>query len=154
MVGVKGLAGGLKVEPLSDRPERLDPGARVFVEGEPVERTITGIESSRRVRVISLEGIDSREDAERLVGHYLEVAREALPDGSYYWHELIGLRVRDESGVELGIVEEVFRAGENEVYRVRGPGGDLLVPALRDVVRELDVERATMTVRLDVEEVG
>lgn len=153
VVGVKGLRGALKIEPLTDRDDRLDPGASVYLEGEPGPRRITGGEASRRVRVITLEGVGSREAAESLVGTYLEVDPEPLPEGTYYWHELLGIGVQDEQGNDLGVIEEVFRAGENEVYRVAGEGGELLIPALRDVVKDLDIPRRRMVVRLDEEEV-
>ena len=123
------------------------------MEGEREPRAITGAEPERRVRVITLEGIETREAAEALRGRYLEVEREALPAGTYYWHELVGMTVRDVAGGDLGMLEEVFRAGENEVYRVRGPAGEVLVPALRDVVVEIDTRQQRMVVRLDVEEV-
>lgn len=153
VVGVKGLKGGLKVEPLSDREDRLDAGAAVYLDGEPTARRITGAEAPRRVRVVTLEGVETREDAEALVGRYLEVDAEPLPEGLYYWHEVLGITVFDQSGRELGAVEEVFRAGENEVYRVVGVNGEVLIPALRQVVLALDIGQRRMSVRLDEEEV-
>jgi len=148
------LRGRLKVEPLSDNPERLAAGARVFLEGEQASREITAVEASPRSAVIELAGITDRETAEGIAGRYLEVDRDPLPPGTYYWHELIGVSVRDEGGHALGEVAEVFRAGENEVYRVVGPGGETLVPALREVVIELDPAARRMVVRLDAEEVS
>ena len=64
------------------------------------------------------------------------------------------MRVIDETGGELGTLVEIFRAGENEVYRVEADGRpELLLPALRDVVREIDLAAGTMTVRYEPEEV-
>jgi 16S rRNA processing protein RimM len=104
--------------------------------------------------VIRLEDVDSRAGAETLRGRYLEVEAEPLPEGTFYWHQIVGLRALDESGTELGTVVEVFRAGENEVYRVEaGSGDELLLPALRDVVLAMDLEAGTMTVRYEAEEV-
>jgi len=61
--------------------------------------------------------------------------------------------VTDEAGAELGILTEVFLAGENEVYRITGgPGGELLVPALRDVIREVDLADSRMVVRYETED--
>jgi 16S rRNA processing protein RimM len=66
----------------------------------------------------------------------------------------VGLAVRDEAGRELGRVVEVFRAGENEVYRVEAPDApDLLLPALREFIRDIDLQHRTMTVRYEIEEV-
>jgi 16S rRNA processing protein RimM len=92
--------------------------------------------------------VSSRDEAAALVGRYLEVEAEPLGEGQLYWHQIVGLAVRDEEGHLLGSVVEVFRAGENEVYRVEAPGQpDLLLPALRDVIRAIDLEQGTMTVR-------
>ncbi len=154
MVGAKGLRGALKIELLTDWPEHLAAGAAVYLDDEPTARRITGAERGGRVPAITLEGIDSRAAAERIVGRYLEVEASPLPAGTYYWHQLEGLRVETEEGRVLGVVREVFRAGEAEVYRVEGTdGGELLVPGVRDVVRRIDLDEGRMIVRYEVEEV-
>ena len=94
-----------------------------------------------------------RTAAEALVGRYLEVDRDELPPDTYYWDDLIGIVVHDEADALVGEIDEVFRAGENEVYRVVGPAGETLIPGLREVVRELDVRGRTMVVRLETEEI-
>jgi 16S rRNA processing protein RimM len=153
-VGAKGLAGGVRVEPLTDRPERLTPGSQLFLEGEERARAVREVEPGGRLPVVLLEGIDSRDAAEALAGRYLEVARGDLPEGTYYWDQIVGLRVTDEAGTDLGTVAEVFRAGDNEVYRVTdASGAETLLPALRDVVLGIDLEAGTMLVRYEVEEV-
>lgn len=146
VLGPKGLSGAVRIEVLTDRPERLERGSEVFIEGEERPRRIHEVEAGGRVPVIRLEGSDSREAAEALTGAYLETPPTPLPQGTYYWHELEGLTVTDEAGRELGTLVEVFRAGGNEVYRVEGPRGDRLVPALKDVVREIDLPRRRMVV--------
>ena len=103
--------------------------------------------------ILRLEGISDRDAAERLIGRYLEAPASLAPPDTYYWHQLIGLAAVDEAGVELGHVVEIFRAGENEVYRIEGPGGELLVPALRDVVRSIDLAAGRIVVRYEAEEV-
>jgi 16S rRNA processing protein RimM len=142
----------VRIELLTDWPDRLDVGAEVFVEGEDRPRRIEETEPGGRVPVIHLEGVDTREAAEALAGRYLEAEAGELPAGTYYWHELEGMTVSDEAGMPLGSVEEVFRAGGNEVYRVVGPAGEVLVPALKRVVRRIDVEGRRMIVRLDPDE--
>ena len=99
--------------------------------------------------VIHLDGVDSREAAEALAGRYLEVPSRELEAGSYYWDDLVGLRVEDPDGEPLGEVVEVFRAGGNEVYRVVGPAGERLIPALRSVVERIDLEAGVMVVAPD-----
>ena len=144
----------MRLEILTDRDDRLTVGAELFVEGEKTPRRIAHVERGGRVPVVRLEGVERREQAESLVGRYLEVDAEPLPEGTYYWHQLVGLRVTDEEGHALGHVVEVFRAGENEVYRVAADDHpELLLPALRDVILGIDLKAGTMTVRYEPEEV-
>ncbi|HEY7846674.1 MAG TPA: ribosome maturation factor RimM [Candidatus Limnocylindria bacterium] len=155
ILGPKGLSGAMRLEVLTDRDDRLIVGAELYVEGETSPRRIDQIERGGRVPVVRLEGISGREAVAALVGRYLEVEAEPLPEGHFYWHELVGLRVRDDAGRELGTLVEIFRAGENEVYRVEADGRpDVLLPALRDVVREIDLANGTMTVHYEPEEVA
>lgn len=153
VLGAKGLAGAFRVEPLTDLPERFAVGSALFLEGEEVARRVTSMEPGGRSPVLRLEGIDGRDAAAALAGRYLEAEARPLPEGSLYWHQIVGLQVTDEEGADLGRVVEVFRAGENEVYRIEGPGGELLLPALRDVVRLIDLEAGRMVVRYETEEV-
>ena len=153
MLGAKGLRGAIRIEPLTDRADRFEIGANLFLDGEDEARRVVASEPAGRSPVVVLDGIGSREQAEGLAGRYLEVDAEALPEGTYYWHQLVGLAVTDEAGHELGHIVEVFRAGENEVYRVEGPAGELLLPSLRDVVRAIDLEKGVMVVRYADEEV-
>jgi 16S rRNA processing protein RimM len=153
VLGAKGLAGSLRIETLTDHPERLAPGGEVWVEDEAAPRAIVETAWGGRVPVVRLEGITDRAGAERLVGRYLEAPAGPLPPGTYYWHQLIGMTAVDDAGNELGHVVEVFRAGENEVYRIEGGSGELLVPALRDVVLSIDLEANRMVVHYEAEEV-
>ncbi len=153
IAGAKGLAGAVRVEPLTDWPERLGVGEQVYLDGDETPQRIATVQAGGRLPVVALEGISSREAAERVIGRYLEVEAHELPEGSYYWHQLEGLRVVDEVGSELGELVEVFRVAENEVYRVVGAQGETLIPALRDVVREIDLPGRRMVVRYETEDV-
>jgi 16S rRNA processing protein RimM len=154
IAGAKGLAGAVRLEPLTDWPEHLAEGSLVYLEGEDQPRRVRQREAGGRVPVIVLDGLDDRSAAEAVIGRYLEVEASELPPGTYYWHQLVGLQVVDEAGTTLGEVDEVFRAGENEVYRVLSPdGAELLLPAVRDVIREIDLAEGRMTVRYEIEEV-
>ena len=143
----------MRVDLLTDWPERVSVGSELWVEAEEAPRQVVATELGGRVPVLRLDGIESREAAEGLVGRYLEVPARSLPPGSYYWHQLVGLTVTDPSGGELGTLDEVFRVGENEVYRVVGPSGEMLVPALREVVRRIDLQAGVMVVDYAPEEV-
>ena len=134
---------------LTDWPERLEPDAEVWPEGESAARRIRRAETGGRVPVIFLDGIDSREAAEALTGHYLEAPNRELEAGTYYWDDLVGLRVEASDGASIGELVEVFRAGGNEVYRIVGPAGERLVPALRGVVQRIDLADGVMVVAPD-----
>ncbi|MEX0710399.1 MAG: ribosome maturation factor RimM [Chloroflexota bacterium] len=153
VLGAKGLDGELRIDPLTDHPERLATEQLVWIEDEPTPRRILAIGWGGRIPVLRLEGVGDRTAAEGLAGRYLEVEATPLPAGTYYWHQLIGLAVVDEAGAALGEVVEVFRAGENEVYRIEGPAGEVLVPSLREVVRSIDLAAGQMIVRYEAEEV-
>ena len=144
----------MRIEPLTDWPEHLQVGATLFLEGETEPRQITNAEWGGRIPAVGLEGIKSRDAAASLAGRFLETEPQPLPEGSYYWHQLVGLHVEDPAGAGIGVVREVFRAGEAEVYRVElTDGGELLVPAVRDVVRRIDVRGGVMVVDYASEEV-
>lgn len=99
---------------------------------------------------LTFREIRDRSSAETLRDAYLDVEVEradALGPGEVFWHEVVGARVRDQSGRELGVVADVYRAGVAEVYVVRGgPVGEFDLPAVRDVIREFAPERGLIVV--------
>lgn len=139
----------MRVEALTDWPERLAVDAEVWIEGSPAPLRIGRVESGGRALVLYLDGVTSREAAEALAGRYLEAEGRELPEGTFYWDELIGLAVVDPRGTAVGELVEIFRAGGNEVYRVIGPDGERLVPALRSAVLEIDIAAGRMTIADD-----
>jgi 16S rRNA processing protein RimM len=139
----------VRIEIVTDWPERLAPGAQVWLEGRADPLTVERIESGGRVPVVYLDAIHTREAAEPLAGRYLEMPPHELPTETYYWDDLIGLRVESSDGSAIGELVEIFRAGGNEVYRVVGPRGERLVPALRRAVLRIDLPAGLMVVAED-----
>ncbi len=148
LLGVRGVRGELKVEPLA--PESIfSPGRVVTVNGQ--ERRLEYIRPSSRLIYLKLMGIDTREAARALCGAYVQVRErdlDALPEGEYYRFQLIGLAVRALDGRELGHVTDVLSAPENDVYLVSGPAGEVLIPAVDDVVRNVDIENGAITIEI------
>jgi 16S rRNA processing protein RimM len=143
-----GLRGDLKVEPLAEQPE-LAPNARVNVGGE--ERVIERSRRGGRLLYVKLSGIDDRDAAEALRGRYLQVPEsslEPLEPGRYYRFQLIGLTVRSTDGEVLGRVSRVDAQPANDVFVVQGPLGEFLVPAVDEIVRDIDVKGRTMTIEV------
>lgn len=151
--GLHGLQGTVRVEVLTDRPEvRFAAGQVMHVEGEAAPLTVVSaqaVEDGPGWRLRFRE-IPSRQAAERLRDAYLEVEvdREAdLDAGTAYWHEVVGTTVRDSRGAELGKVADVYRAGETEVYVVKGgPFGEFDVPAVRSIITTFAPERGELVV--------
>jgi 16S rRNA processing protein RimM len=149
ILGPKGLKGGVRVESLTDWPERLAVGSELHLDGVDQPTRITRVESGGRVLVLYLDGVTTRDAAEALGGRFLETTARPLPVETYYWDQLVGLEVVDATGATVGELVEIFRAGANEVYRVVGPAGERLLPALRSVILEIDLEHRRMTVAVD-----
>lgn len=148
-----GVRGEVRVRPETDFPERFAGLRRAFLvrdgRAEPV--TVTGARVHGETVLLTLDGVGDRTAAAALRGAALAVARDAVvplgPD-AFYVFEIVGLRVRSEDGRPLGAVAEVMRGPAHDVYVVRGPAGELLIPAVRAVVRRVDRAAGEMVVAL------
>ena len=101
--------------------------------------------------ILSLDQIADRDGAEAFRGWLVQVPEtEAwkLPRGRYYWHQIVGLRVVTIEGELIGTVSEILETGANDVYVVKGDGGERLIPAIKQVVNEIAPERGEMVVTL------
>ncbi len=150
VLGSHGVNGALRVRVMSDVPYRFDPGQTLLV-----RQRSHRIRASSRNRadsvILNLEGIDTAPAARALIGQELVCNTEAspaLPEDAYFHFQLLGLRVFTESGEDLGQIAEIIVTGSNDVYVVQGPGGEVLLPALLQVVRQVNLDKGTMTVRL------
>jgi 16S rRNA processing protein RimM len=148
-----GLKGALRVELLTDFPDRFAPGREVFVAGRRL--TVARSEGTDGSLLVTFEGIDDRNRAEPLVGAYctlpLAEARP-LPADRYYHFQLVGLTVVDARGAgELGRVAEVLTYPANDVLRVTGRDREILIPMVRSVVRSIAPAEGTITVDLPEE---
>ena len=146
MLGTWGVHGDLKVEPLAP-PSAFKPGRTVFLGHD--EHTIERSRRTERLLYLKLAGIDDRERAAEERGRYLQVPETALDhpgEDTYYWFQLIGLSVVTTAGEELGEITEIITTGSNDVFVVRGPRGELLIPAIDDVIQEVDIPAARMLI--------
>ncbi|HEY8489769.1 MAG TPA: ribosome maturation factor RimM [Dehalococcoidia bacterium] len=145
-----GVTGDLKVQPLTDFPEeRFAPGAEVWLRGR--RYAVDGARLHRGYVYLRLTGVHSANDAEALRDALVEVPEAALrplPPGEYYRFQILGLAVYSTEGEYLGQVRDVLTTGSNDVYVVRDDGPELLVPAIDDVVKDVDLAAGRMTVEL------
>ncbi|MGI8610051.1 MAG: ribosome maturation factor RimM [Candidatus Dormibacteria bacterium] len=149
-----GLGGEVEVEPLGDNPERFAPGSVLRAGNRRVEIERAHGTGGVLLR-LKMVGVDDRDAAEKLHGSYLEIdAGELppLPEGAFYEWQLVGLQVYDTSGRKLGRLEEVLGYPANDVYVVAGQAGERLVPAIREVVRRVDLEAGRMEIDMPPEE--
>jgi 16S rRNA processing protein RimM len=145
IVGVFGLNGAVKVQPLTDFPERFDPGEQVWVRGQPV-RIVESHWHKGQVR-LALEGFSTVEAAESLLGEGLTMPRSARPklgSGEYYHDQLVGLEVVTDEGRTIGVVDEVLPTPASGLLRV----GEILIPVVKEFVLRVDLCARRVTVRL------
>ena len=137
-----GVRGEVRIDPRSDVPDRFRVGAVLQCDGVGA-LTVRSRRGIAAEPMVGFEGYDSRPEAEPLRGRSLRVsvdeARQATK-GSYLWADLVGLRAETPDGDAIGTVSDLIRAGETDVLVVaRVNGGELLVPAIASVVREVDI---------------
>jgi 16S rRNA processing protein RimM len=149
-----GIKGEVVVDVWSDAPERFAPGATVtarLVGGGERAMTVQAMRPFGERLLITFEGVGTRTEAEALRGADLTIPRgeaAALPEGTHYRFELLGLRVVTREGSELGTIADIFSTGSNDVIVVRGPRGETLLPSLASVVLSVDLERGEMVVEV------
>lgn len=154
VIGVHGLRGELKVKILTEDPTRFRLLKRVLIglEGEePQPRRLEGHRLHQGQALLKLEGCDDRETGQALRGHFVLIPlAEAIPlgEGEYWEHQIVGLAVWSEAGELLGEVVEILYTGANDVYVVRNPDGEILIPAIAGVIREVDLEGGRLLVQL------
>lgn len=151
-----GVRGELRVGVITDYPEQLGQHAYFYLaypdSPDAVRRyLVERLRFHQKVLLLKLGGCDDRTAAEELRGMLVQIPiEEAVPleEGEYYHFQLIGVQVETESGEGLGQVVEVIETGANDVYVVRGPRGQVLLPAVDDVILDLDLESKWMVVHL------
>ena len=150
VLGAHGVNGEVRVRVLSDVPHRFNPGETLLLQDR--ERTIESSSfSNRGALLLKLQGINSPAAARELTGLELTARTDSsppLPEGEFFHYQLIGLQVVTDEGESLGRITEIIVTGSNDVYVVTGPGGDILLPALSQVILNVDLRVGAMTVHL------
>ena len=147
IVAPRGTKGELKVKVLTDFPQRFAPTATIYVNRQPL--TIDTTTWHKGMAIIKVNSIDSREDAEQLRGKTVEIPQsqlQPLPEGQYYHFQLIGLEVWTTTEELLGNITEILTAESNDNYVVSGARGELLIPAIEDVVKSVDLSRGRVVI--------
>lgn len=154
IVSVHGLRGELKVELYTDFPERFTDNPTLLMGDDLKEVQVIRARPHKSTILLTLAEVTSREQGEALRGMWLYVAEEdatELDENTFFVHDILDMTVQDETGATLGVVADVIFTGANEVYLVRGdglPGGELLLPAIDEVIRNVDIEKRIITIHL------
>ena len=145
-----GLTGELHVQPITDSPNRFASGELLFLAGRQY-RSEYARHQTHASLVLKLEGIDSSEDAQALHGVSIFVPRDRvppLPQGQYYYFQLLEMEVYTSTGEHLGRISEIMETGSNDVYVVTNGPQEILIPALDDVITNVDIEARRMVINL------
>ncbi|HEX3053242.1 MAG TPA: ribosome maturation factor RimM [Aggregatilineaceae bacterium] len=152
-----GVRGEVRMSVLTDFPDRIQPGARIYIGSDPESAAgatpyeLAHVRRHQEYLILSFEGIEDRDDADLLRDQYVMVAlADAVPleEDEFYLFQTIGLSVRTTEGEVLGKVTEVLETGANDVYVVQGPRGEILLPDTEECVIDVDIKARTMTVKL------
>lgn len=144
----------MKVQPYADSIAIAAGSATVYLKeagGDLTEYIVERVRQAGSAWIVQFQGVQTLEQAERLVDCELLIHRSAaptLPEGTYYHADLIGLQVVTEEGRELGRIVEILETGANDVYVVHGDDSEWLLPATKEVVKGVDLAREIMLVRL------
>ena len=151
IVAPHGVRGDIRIMPLTDRPEQFLNLSYLLLEGGR-QLTVKAARFHKRMVLVSTKEITTMNDAELLRDKKILIRAEDLPpleEGRFYVADLIGLPVFDEEGKQLGTFKDSITTGSNDVYIVAVPGGkDLLIPALKIYVREINLQEKRIVVKL------
>lgn len=149
-----GVRGEVKVYPTTDDPRRFRRLKEVVLDTgkEKLNLEIEGVKFFKQFVILKFKGLDNINDIEKYRQKSLYVTRKnavRLQKDEYFIADLIGLKVQDEDGKELGTVKDVIETGANDVYEVEmADGKSLLLPAIKQCILNVDVENGTMQVHV------
>lgn len=148
-----GVRGEARVQILTDFPERFENTPQVYLvapDGKVELRAVEGARFHSGWVLLKLAGFDDPEAVSAHRDWVVSVPEDELVEleEDEYWHfELEGLEVRDETGAILGLLEEVLQTPGHDLYVVRGPSGEILIPAVGEFVLSVNLETGVMVVR-------
>ena len=147
-----GVRGELIMDIHTDFPERLRTGTKIYLGEDHRPAKLASARPHGTSMLVSFRGLDSPEESGRLRNTWVYVTaadRPPLPEGKVYQHQILGLRVVTDEGRELGTLDNIFETGANNIYVVKtAEGKEILLPAIPDVVLEIDLPKGVVKVHL------
>jgi 16S rRNA processing protein RimM len=147
-----GVRGEIVLEVLTDFPERLRTGVTVFIGPEHRPYLLRGRRPIDEGLLVAFRGLSNREEVLQLRNQEVFVRTDDLPaleEGEYYHHQIVGLRVINETGEVLGKVTDIIETGSNDVYVIRPESGrEILLPVLDKTILDVNLDRGELRVHL------
>lgn len=143
IVNTHGVKGCMKVLALTDDLERFDELDYVYTEIDNKKRKVKDVWYRKGMVYLELEGISNMDDAIKLKESFVSIEEnqlKELPQDTYYIFELEGLEVYSAEGEYIGKIKEVFQTGANDVYEVKNKTNTYYIPAIKDVVKEVNIK--------------
>ncbi len=154
IVNTFGIKGQVKIVPFTDDITRYDELKEIYVEKKNELKLfqIEQVNYKKNMVILKLKGIETVEEAEKLRNCYLKIDRKdakKLPKDTYFIVDLLGLDVYTDEGKLLGKVDDIYNAGSSDIYVIKDElGKQILLPAIKDVLKEVDLENQKIIVHL------
>ncbi|HCX62510.1 ribosome maturation factor RimM [Sedimentibacter sp.] len=151
IVNTHGVKGYLKCLPLTDDMERFEELKYVYTEKDNTKRKLKDVWYRNNMVYILLENINDMSTAETFRDSYISILEDQLrelPEDSYYLFDLVEMEVYSDDGEYLGKIKEIYQTGANDVYEITNKNKSFLIPAVKEVVKKVDVENKKMVINV------
>ena len=151
IVNTHGVKGCIKCIPLTDDLERFEELEYVYTEKDNIKRTIDDVWYQKGLVCLKLKDIDDMNKAESFKDTYISIVEDqlrVLPENSYYLFDLEGMDVYSNNGDYIGKISEVYQTGANDVYEVKNNKNSYLIPAIKDVVKSVNIQDKKMIINI------
>ncbi len=147
-----GVRGEIIMDALTDFPETITTGMTVYIGAHHKQQIISSVRPADKTLLIAFEGFDDCDKVGIFRNQFVFIkTKDAAPleEGKFYHHEVIGMEVIDENGAHIGKISEIINTGANDVYVIQPESGvEILIPAIKSIVLEIDKNTGKMRVRI------
>lgn len=153
VVKTQGIKGEIRIYSTSGEKSLISPGVVLYLknkDGQIQPLTVASLRYQRGIIILAFQEVRGIREAEKLVGSKVYIAKDILPSltpDEFYWFQLFGLKVFTEKGTYLGIIKGIMPTGSNDVFVVRRDREEYLIPAIADVVKQVDLREKIMIIR-------
>lgn len=151
IVNTHGIKGYVKCIPMTDDLERFEELEYIYTEKDHEKRIIKDVRYQKGMVYLKLENIDDMNTAETFKDTYISILEDqlrVLPEDSYFLFDLEGMDVYSTEGVYIGKIKEIYQTGANDVYEIKNKNKSHLIPAIKDVVKSVNVQDKKMIINI------